>query len=82
MRQLSGVDASFLNMETATQFGHVNSITIIDPATMTGGDTVYAALKRTIDERLHLVDIYRRKLVADPFGLDNPYWVDDPDLDL
>jgi diacylglycerol O-acyltransferase len=82
MKQLSGIDASFLNMETATQFGHVNSITIIDPATMTGGDTVYAALKRTIEERLHLVDIYRRKLVADPFGLDNPYWVDDPDLDL
>jgi diacylglycerol O-acyltransferase / wax synthase len=82
MRQLSGVDASFLNMETATQFGHVNSITIIDPATMSGGTTVYAELKRTIEERLHLVDIYRRKLVADPFGLDNPYWVDDPDLDL
>ena len=82
MKQLSGVDASFLNMETATQFGHVNSLTIVDPVTMTGGDTVYAALKRTIDERLHLVDIYRRKLVADPFGLDNPYWVDDPDLDL
>jgi WS/DGAT/MGAT family acyltransferase len=82
MRQLSGVDASFLNMETATQFGHVNSITIIDPASMAGDDSVYAALKRTIEERLHLVDIYRRKLVADPFGLDHPYWVDDPDLDL
>jgi diacylglycerol O-acyltransferase len=82
MRQLSGLDTSFLNMETATQFGHVNSITVIDPSTMRGGETVYAALKRTIEERLHLVDIYRRKLVADPFGLDNPYWVDDPDLDL
>jgi diacylglycerol O-acyltransferase / wax synthase len=82
MRQLSGVDASFLNMETPTQFGHVNSITIIDPSTMGEGASVYAELKRTIEERLHLVDIYRRKLVADPFGLDNPYWVDDPDLDL
>jgi diacylglycerol O-acyltransferase / wax synthase len=82
MRQLTGVDASFLNMETPTQFGHVNSMTIIDPSTMGDGVSVYAELKRAIEERMHLVDIYRRKLVADPFGLDNPYWVDDPDLDL
>jgi diacylglycerol O-acyltransferase / wax synthase len=82
MKQLSGVDASFLNMETPTQFGHVNSITIVDPSTMRRGTSVYAELIRTIEERLHLVDIYRRKLVEDPFRLDNPYWVDDPDLDL
>ncbi len=33
-------------------------------------------------ERLHLLEVYRRKLVEVPFGLDNPYWVDDGDLDL
>ena len=81
MRQLSGVDASFLNMETSTQFGHVSSIIVLDPGG-TDGHEVYAELKRTVEERLHLLGIYRRKLVADPLGLDNPYWVDDPDLDL
>ncbi len=81
MKQLTGLDTSFLNMETSTQFGHVNSITILDPSMMVGGD-VYSIFKRTIEERLHLLDIYRRKLVQDPLGLDNPYWVDDPNLDL
>ena len=81
MKQLTGLDTSFLNMETSTQFGHVNSITIVDPSSMVGGDP-YATFKRTVEARLHLLEIYRRKLVADPLGLDNPYWVDDPDLDL
>ena len=81
MKQLTGLDTSYLNMETSTQFGHVNSITILDPSTMVGGDP-YATFKRTVEERLHLLEIYRRKLVSDPLGLDNPYWVDDPDLDL
>ncbi len=80
MKQLSGMDASFLNMETSTQFGHVNSLTVLDPSTMV--DDPYATFKRTVEERLHLLPIYRRKLVADPLGLDHPYWVDDPDLDL
>ena len=81
MKQLTGLDTSFLTMETSTQFGHVNSITILDPAGLRAND-VYSALLHTVEERLHLLEVYRRKLVADPLGLDFPYWVDDPDLDL
>ena len=81
MKQLSGVDASFLNMETSTQFGHVASLIILDPSTSATGD-LFADVRRMFDERLHLLDTYRRKLVSDPFGLANPYWVDDPDMDL
>ncbi|HYU67330.1 MAG TPA: wax ester/triacylglycerol synthase domain-containing protein, partial [Jatrophihabitantaceae bacterium] len=80
MKQLSGLDTSFLSMETSTQFGHVNSLTMVDPSTMDGD--VYTNLKRAIEERLHLLEVYRRKLATVPFDLDNPYWVDDPDLDL
>ena len=81
MKQLTGLDTSFLNMETSTQFGHVNSIT--DPRSVDDGRAgdPYATFKR-VEERLHLLEIYRRKLVSDPLGLDNPYWVDDADLDL
>ena len=46
-----------------------------------GGD-IYADLRRTFEERLHLLPVYRRKLATVPLDLDNPYWVDDPDLDL
>jgi WS/DGAT/MGAT family acyltransferase len=81
MKQLSGVDTSFLNMETATQFGHVASLIVLDPSTSRTGD-IYADVRRMFDERLHLLEVYRRKLVSDPLGLTNPYWVDDPDMDL
>jgi WS/DGAT/MGAT family acyltransferase len=81
MKQLSGVDTSFLNIETATQFGHVASLIVLDPSTSRTGD-IYADVRRMFDERLHLLEVYRRKLVSDPLGLTNPYWVDDPDMDL
>ena len=37
MEQLSGVDASFLNMETNSVFGHVSSLYVFDPAGVPGG---------------------------------------------
>jgi WS/DGAT/MGAT family acyltransferase len=80
MKQLSPVDTSFLSMETSTQFGHVSSIIILEPSGPP--QEVYAHVRQAFEERIHLLDVYRRKLVSDPFHLDNPYWVDDPDLDL
>jgi diacylglycerol O-acyltransferase / wax synthase len=81
VQQLSGVDASFLNMETSTQFGHVASLVMVDPSTSATGD-VYGDLRTTFEARLHLLGVYRRKLATVPFDLDLPYWVDDPDLDV
>src|ERR1700730_8175961 len=80
-KQRSGVHAAFLSMETAAQYGHVSSLVVVDPST-SGTNSVYEDLKRTVPERLHLVEVYGRKLVEVPLGRDNPYWIDDPDLDL
>lgn len=80
MEQLSGLDAGFLSLETSTQYGHVSSIIVVDPAD--GSGDVYADVRRVFQERLHLMPVYRRKLVSVPLGLDLPYWADDPDLDL
>jgi len=81
VKQLSGIDAAFLGMETATQFGHVSSVVFVDP-TAGGTGNVYRDLRAAFEERLHLLGVYRRKLAEVPLGLDHPYWVDDPDLDL
>ena len=35
-----------------------------------------------IESRLHLVPPFRRRLVPVPFGLDQPYWIEDPDFDI
>ena len=37
VQQLSGIDVSFLNMETSTVYGHVSSLNIYDPAGAPGG---------------------------------------------
>jgi diacylglycerol O-acyltransferase / wax synthase len=38
--------------------------------------------KRHIADRLHLADVFERKLASMPFELSNPVWVDDADVDI
>ena len=71
MQQLTGLDTSFLNMETATTYGHVCGLAIFDPKTASRPATL-EDLKQVIEERLHLLPPYRRRLVEVPFGLDHP----------
>jgi diacylglycerol O-acyltransferase / wax synthase len=80
MQQLSGVDASFLYMESPTTFGHVSSLILFDPKDGDGGG--YEETRRLFEERLHLLDPMRRRLVTVPLDLDHPYWIEDPELDL
>lgn len=81
MQQLSGIDNSFLIIETGGQLGHVASYCEFGGDGLTSGD-FFEAFGKTIRERLHLVPPYRRKLVEVPLGLDRPYWIEDPDFDL
>jgi len=82
MRQLTGLDAQFLAMETPSQYGHVGGLAILDPSTTPSGKLDLADIQHLIAERLPLVPPFRWKLVEVPFGLDYPYWIDDPDFDL
>ncbi|MCU1393140.1 MAG: wax ester synthase/diacylglycerol acyltransferase [Ilumatobacteraceae bacterium] len=81
MRQLSGIDVSFLNMETSSVFGHVSSLNIFDPTGAPGGAGVEAT-KQLILERIDQLAPFRRRLVEVPFGLDLPYWIEDPAFDI
>ena len=81
MEQLTGLDTSFLNMETPTTYGHVCGLAIFDPTTAAAPFTL-DEVKRVIRERLHLLPPFRRRLVEVPFGLDHPYWIEDPAFDL
>jgi WS/DGAT/MGAT family acyltransferase len=81
MKQLSGLDASFLYMETGAQFGHVSSLSVYQRP----DDPAYEPLsswRHQIERRLHLLEPLRRRLRNVPFNLDHPYWVDDPGFDL
>lgn len=80
MKQLSGVDAAFLHMETATTFGHVTGLLIFERPSPDFDP--YAAVRAKYASLVGELEPLRRRLVEVPFGLDLPYWNDDPDLDL
>jgi WS/DGAT/MGAT family acyltransferase len=81
MKQLSGLDASFLYVETGAQFGHVSSLSIY-AGPRTTPTTTRRGLAAQIERRLHLLEPLRRRLREVPLGLDHPYWIEDPDFDL
>ena len=81
MKRLSGLDASFLYLETPSSYMHVAGLMILDPST--------APVQWSFDEvrdmyaaRLHLAPPFRRRLVEVPFGVHHPVWIEDPDFDL
>jgi hypothetical protein len=81
MKQLSGLDASFLYMETGSQFGHVSSVSIYERPDDPTYDP-YTAWRDQIERRLHLLEPLRRRLRVVPFGLDHPFWIEDSAFDL
>src|SRR4051794_16236457 len=68
-------------METPSVYGHVGSVCVLDPSTAPEPLTL-DRLVRVIESRLHLIPPFRRRLVTVPFGLDQPYWIEDPDFDI
>jgi len=81
MQQLTGLDASFLALETANTTGHVGGLSVLDPSGAPKPLTL-TRLTEVMAERLPLVPVLRQKLLNVPLGLDQPYWVDDPDFDI
>jgi diacylglycerol O-acyltransferase / wax synthase len=80
MKQLTGLDASFLYMETPTTFGHVNGLGFYERPTPEYDP--YTEVYRRFDAMVGRLEPLRRRLVNVPLGLDHPYWIDDPDFDL
>jgi len=79
--RLSGLDASFLYMETPTMHMHVAMTAVFDPSTVPGGYS-FRRLRQLINRRLPLAPVFRRRLVEVPFRLGHPIWVDDPNFDI
>lgn len=81
MKQLGGMDASFLYMETPQTPMHVGGLSIVElPAGFEG--SFYDAYKAHLAARLHLVPVLRKKLMQVPWDIDHPLWVDDDEMEL
>lgn len=81
MDHLSGLDATFLYLETPEQPMHVGGLNIFELPAGYEGDFV-EDLRAHITQRMHLAPVFRRKLVNMPFELANPIWVADEDVDM
>lgn len=82
MRQLQGMDASFVALETRNSPMHIGSILIYNPETAPGGFVRFKDILRFMESRMQLSRTMRQRLVRVPFDLDYPYWIEDPDFDL
>jgi diacylglycerol O-acyltransferase len=81
MKQLSGLDASFLYLETAQMPMHVGALHVFELPASYRGDFA-ADMRAHMATRLPLAPALRRKLAWMPLNVAPPAWVDaDPDLD-
>ena len=81
LQRLSGLDASFLYLETAVQPLHVCSILELDTSTMPGGYT-FDRLRDGLALRIKAMPEFREKVADNRFNLDHPVWVEDKDFDV
>src|SRR6476659_9870162 len=81
MEWLSGLDASFLYIESPTQPLHVCSILELDTSTVPGGYT-FDRLRDELALRITAIPAFRAKLADSQLNLDYPVWVDDEEYDL
>jgi diacylglycerol O-acyltransferase len=81
MQRMSGLDASFLYLETPNMPMHVGLVCVLDPAQ---GKLPYdfARVCSLIETEARGQESLRRRLVEVPFGLSHPLWVDDPQFDI
>lgn len=82
MQQLSGLDASFLYLETPTSPMHVGSVGIYDQSSAPDSLVTFRAIIANTERRLHLARAFRQRAVRVPLDVDHPWWIEDPDFDL
>jgi diacylglycerol O-acyltransferase len=81
MQRLTGLDASFLYLETSSQVLHVCGLLTLDGATMPGGYS-FSRFREQLAARVALIPAFRRKLHNPLWNLSHPVWVSDADFDL
>lgn len=81
MDTLSGLDASFLYLETPETPMHIGSFCLYElPPEFKG--SLHKALQAHIARRMHLAPLFSRKLGFMPLDLGHPAWIQVEELDL
>ena len=81
MKTLSGLDATFLYLETPEMPMHVGSFHLYElPKGFRG--SFHKAVLEHMERRMHLAPIFSRKLAFMPMDLGHPLWVEADEVDL
>lgn len=81
MDRLSGLDASFLYLESGAQLMHVCGLILVDPATSPDGYD-FDKFRDELAMRVADIAMFNRKLKLVPGGIDFPVWVMDEEFDI
>jgi diacylglycerol O-acyltransferase len=81
MERLSGLDASFLYLESSAQLMHVCGVLLLDPTTIPGGYS-FDRMRSDLEQRVRTIPAFHRKLRTVPLGIDHPVWVEDTEFDI
>ncbi len=80
-QHLSGLDATFLYLETAQTPMHVGSLHLYELPKGYRGN-FHQDVKKHLAKRIHLSPIFTRKLVFMPLNLGHPLWMPDENFDI
>lgn len=81
MRPLSGLDASFLYLESNRTPMHIGGVYLID-SSESAENFDYQRFHAHIRSRLKRSMIFRERLAEVPLNLSHPYWINDPEFAL
>ena len=79
--RLTSLDASFLDVETASAHMHVGWVASFAPP-RSGPSPSFEQLRDHIARRLKRAPRYRQRLAGVPLGVHRPVWVDDDEFDI
>jgi diacylglycerol O-acyltransferase len=76
MIRVSNLDAGMLYAETPEMLMHTMGVLVLERP----GAEVFERLRGVIEQRLHLLAPFRRRLVEGPLQIGDPHWIEDPDF--
>ncbi len=82
MKQLGGLDASFVHLEGSRTHFQMGTLLLYDVSTARNNFVCFKDILSIFKSRVGQQSVLRKKLHQVPFSLDHPYWVDDPGFNI
>jgi WS/DGAT/MGAT family acyltransferase len=82
MRQMSSADWMMVALDSPTAHNTIGIVGIYDGTTRAADPVTYDEVLTFVEERLHVAESFRERMIHVPFGLDRPWWIRDEGFDL